>query len=64
MSIKRRRQEIHKLRFFQFYVMIALRVLLKGIIIFLPFITTAFLIYSVHTGNISTLDSLCQISSS
>lgn len=61
MSNKSRKQKIHKLRIIQFYIMMIFRVLLKCIIIILPFIMTAFLIYSVLTGSISYMDSLCQM---
>ena len=61
MSNKSGKQKIHKLRIIQFYIMMIFRVLLKCIIIILPFIMTAFLIYSVLTGSISYMDSLCQM---
>lgn len=44
----------------QFYIMATPRLLLKGIILILPFVITAFLIHSVIDGTISCMDSLCQ----
>ncbi len=57
-SPSKNKEKVRNLRVIQFYAQMIVCILLKGVIILLPFIATGFLIYSMLTGTISNLDLL------
>ena len=57
-SPSKNKEKVRNLRVIQFYAQMIVCILLKGVIILLPFIATGFLIYSMLTGTISNMDLL------